>query len=274
MLVVASITLITLSERGSLRGAIGSAKRLAHDAFAPVPRGVDRALRPVGSMLSGVVHYGALQQENVTLRRELQRLQGRALRQGEQLRVAKQLSDLQHVDALPGVSSIPTVTAQVVALNSSDFADTVDLSKGTAAGIDVGMPVVTGSGLVGRVVQAWASGCTVRLITDTSSAVSVDFGVGATTDTAVLSGKGHGDPLEVDFVPPGVPLHRGTILVTSGLQHGLFPAGLPVATVTKVSSSASATQQTIAAQPTADLASLQYVDILQWQPPPLPGGVS
>ena len=274
VLLLASITLITLSERGSLRGTIAAVKRLAHDGVSPVQRNVDSGLRPVGDAIAGIVHYGSLAHENAVLRHQLQQLQGQQLQKTSAQNALQQLQRLQQAAGLRSVAQIPRVVAEVTAVDSSNFADTVDLSKGTAAGVDVGMPVVTGTGLVGLVVNAWATGSTVRLITDTASSVSVGYGSGSSAGTAIVAGKGPRAALEVDLVAPGVHLRKGMVLTTSGLQHGRFPPGLPVATITSFSSSASSTQQNVTARPTAALGQLQYVDVLQWQAPPLPPGAS
>jgi rod shape-determining protein MreC len=263
LLVLASITIITLDYRGDLHGAISGAKRVAHDAYAPVGRGVDAILRPVSNFFAGAVHYGSLQTENATLRHELAQTRGQQI-QDQALR--QQLASLEQLEHLPwpGVTTIPTVTAQVIALNSSDFANTVDLNVGTREGVAVGMPVVGGAGLVGQVIESWSSGCTVRLITDVQSSVGVRYGDHGSL--ALANGRGAGQALEIDYITPGTTLSRGMVLTTAGLQRGLYPAGIPVAEITSFSSPASATQESVSARPLADLAELEYVDVLLWQP--------
>jgi rod shape-determining protein MreC len=59
-------------------------------------------------------------------------------------------------------------------------------------------------------------------------------------------------------------VRKGDLLVTSGLD--LFPAGIPVGTVTAVSSPAGVLQQEISLQPLADLVNLQFVRVLLWSP--------
>src|SRR6202521_951718 len=79
LLVVVSIAIITLDYKGQAHGAISGAKRAAHDAFAPLQRGVDALARPVGSFLSGAVHGGELQAQNAKLQREIGALQRETL---------------------------------------------------------------------------------------------------------------------------------------------------------------------------------------------------
>jgi rod shape-determining protein MreC len=263
LLVLASIAIITVDYRGQAHGVISGAKRAAHDAFAPLQRGVDEVVRPVGSFLSGAVHGGDLESQNAKLRAEIGALQRQTL---ETQATRNALRSLEQLDHLPWVGSIPTVTAQVTALGASDFAATVQLNKGTTSGVAVGMPVVGGAGLVGQVIEVWSSGSTVRLITDAGSSVGVRFGSGS--DLALLQGSGLGRKLAVNLIAPGTSLHKGEILTTSGLQNAQYPADLPVAAVTSFSSTPSATQETVSARPLADLGVLQYVEVLQWQSSP------
>jgi len=261
LLVLASITIITLDYRGGGHGAISALKDAAHDTFSPVQRGVDAAVRPISSFFAGAVHYGAVEQQNAKLQAEMGRLEqqvleGRATRQ--------QLEQLEQLEHLPWTDGIQTVTGQVVGLNTSNFEATIGLDVGTSSGVDVGMPVVGGAGLVGKVIEAWSSGSTVRLITDPRFSVSVRFGSPA--GYALVAGDGVGRALNVQYIVPGTALHRGETFLTSGLQNASFPPDIPVAKVTSFSSTPSSTQETVSAQPFADPTGLQYVDVLLWYP--------
>lgn len=264
MLVLLSITIITLDFRGDLRGTITGARRSATDAVAPLERVVDDVLHPVGSFLAGAVDYGSLEQQNAKLRFDLARRDAAV----EQLRSVRQtLRTLSTLDKLPwaDVAALPTVTAEVIGQNASNFEATVVLDKGSVQGVGVGMPVVDGSGLVGRVVQVDSGQCTVELITDVRSVVSVTLGTSGTLATVV--GDGPGNPLEVQYVAPTTHLRRGMVLESSAEQLGAYPAGIPVARVTTFRASASATTQSVQARPAADLSNLSYVDIVQVEPP-------
>jgi len=259
LLVLASITIITLDYRGGGHGAISALKRAAHDTFSPVQSGVRAVVRPIGSFLAGAVHYGSVEQQNARQQLEIGRLEQQVNEAKATRQALKSLEQLEH---LPWANGIPTVTGEVVGLNTSDFAATLQLDVGASSGVDVGMPVVGGSGLVGQVTEAWKSGCTVRLITDPQSAVSIRFGNPAGYGLAI--GDGVGRDLSVRYVVPGTALRRGELFSTSGLQDAAFPPNLPVAKVTSFFSTPSSTQETVSVQPVADLPALQYVDVMLW----------
>jgi rod shape-determining protein MreC len=263
--VVLSITIITLDYRGDAHGTISSLKSSASDAFSPIQRGVDDVTHPIGSFLAGAFNGGELQQENEKLRIQVGQLQRQALAEQATVNANRALDALSH---LPWTAGIPTVTAQVIALNPSDFAATIELSVGTADGVDDGMPVVGGAGLVGHVIATSSRTCTVELITDISSNVGVTFGSSAGNE-ANVGGGGIGKPLAVTFVTPGTVLHKGEIFTTSALPDLAYPPLIPVARITKFSSSsASSTDESVTAAPVSDLAQLAYVEVLQWPPGP------
>lgn len=266
-MVLASITIITLDYRGDAHGLIDGLRRGAQDVFSPVRSAVDAVVRPAGSFLAGAVNAGSIEHQNAELRAENARLRGESLAAQSAkgpLASLRQLENLPWAAAVPQLQSVRTVAAEVVALNSSNFADTVQLDVGRDEGVDVGMPVVGGNGLVGRVIDAWSTGSTVRLLTDPASAVGIRFG--QPPGDALLQGTGAGRGLVVHYVAPGTALHRGELLTTSGLQNALFPPGVPVASVVSYSSTPSSTEEQVSARPVVDLAGLQYVDVMLWEP--------
>ena len=267
LLVLASISIITLDYRGDAHGLISGMKRVAQDAFSPVQSAVDAVVRPAGSFLAGALHAGAIEQQNAELRAQNGRLRRQVLAAGsaaQTLRTLEQLQQLPWASAIPDDAQISTIAAEVVGLNRSDFAATLQLNVGRKRGVDVGMPVVGGAGLVGRVIDAWSTGCTVRLVTDASSLTGVRFGQPA--GYALLQGAGDGRAPVVHYIAPGTSLQRGEVLTTSGLQGALYPPGIPVATITSYTSTPSSTEESVTADPVVDLAALQYVDVMLWEP--------
>jgi rod shape-determining protein MreC len=261
LLVLASITIITLDYRGDAHGSISSLKSAASDAFSPVRHGVDAVTHPIGSFLAGAVNGGQLEQENEKLRAEVGQLRRQALADGATENALKSIDALNH---LPWTAGIPTVAAQVIDLNSSNFAATIVLDRGTTSGVDPGMPVVGSAGLVGQVIATSSTTCTVRLITDVASEVGVRYGP-TSAEVGLVQGAGAEKSLPVTLVTPGAALHKGEILTTSGLPNADYPPLLPVARITRFSSTPSSTEEAVTAVPVADLAQLNYVDVLQWQ---------
>jgi rod shape-determining protein MreC len=162
------------------------------------------------------------------------------------------------------VGSLPTVAAQVTTLSPTNFAATVNISKGRDSGILVGMPVVANGGLVGSVIATSPEGATVRLISDVNSSVGVTFGNGSVS--LVVTGRGVNNGLSATSVPLSTPITPGTKLATNGLNGALYPPGLPVAKVASVKLTPGAATYNLVLRPTADLRHLLYLDVVLWEP--------
>jgi rod shape-determining protein MreC len=261
LLVLTAITLLTLDERGDASGVIEKVRTTAQDAFAPVQSAADRALRPVGDFFAGVLHYGDLKAENAHLRDQLQRREGDSLRAAVAERENQALKDQQRIDF---VGDIPTVSASVVSATASNFDLTVELDKGTDAGVAKDMPVVASAGLVGRVVQVSRLRSTVLLVTDPRSNVGVRLV--SSGEAWVAAGTGPGASLRLDLVDAKANVPKGEVVMTSGLQGGRYPPGIPVGTIVSTSTPAGAAQQDVLVRPVVDLRRLQFVKVLQWAP--------
>ncbi len=261
LLVLTSVTIITLDYRGTGGGIIGTIKDTAQDAFAPVQSAADAAFEPVGNFFQGITHYGALEKENERLRDQLADARGAVARAQDAERERQTLLDL---DNLTVVENIPSVAARVVSTSPSNFDLTVQLDKGKDDGIALRMPVVTGEGLVGRVVAVSRTRSTVLLITDLSSSVGVRLtGSG---DVGVATGRGADKDLGVDFIAPDAPVTKDEVVVTSGLQQSQFPPSIPIGRVTSVRAPAGEFQKFLRIKAAVDLRRLTFVRVLQWSP--------
>jgi rod shape-determining protein MreC len=262
LLVLTSITFLTLDFRGS--SAVQTARDAAATVFSPLRGAADTVFSPVGDAWNGAWHYDEVNSENEALRARVAELEGQA---ATNVDAAKQLAELAKLEQLGVVADIPHVTAAVTSGPIANFEHTMEIDKGTGAGIKVGMPVVTGAGLVGRVTQVTSNHAVIKLITDPDSR----FGVRLTTLDQIGEGHGTGDgnPLRVDSgIDPKAVVPTGEVVTTSGLQRSIFPAGIPIGTVTKAELSPDQLTTILTIQPLADLSHLSYVRVLLREPPP------
>lgn len=124
--------------------------------------------------------------------------------------------------------------------------------------IRLNTPVLTGSGLVGRVVQSRGRRSWVEVLTHPAAAAAVQTVDGSLQ--ALATGTGRINELEILFVPRAAEILQGTILVTSGAD-GIYPPGIPVASVASVRETDAAFLE-VRASPTADLTTLRVVLLL------------
>lgn len=203
-----------------------------------------------------------LQQENNDLRRQLEEAQGALLASGDQQR---RLQALENRLALPSLGSTRRVTAPVIATSLANFDSAIELAKGSSEGIRAGMPVINGSGLVGRVTKVSANRSTVLLVNDSTFEVGVRFS--RSGEVAIGVGQGARAGMRVDLVGADAKVTGGDVAVTNGQQFSLFPPGIPVATVNESKSEGASPKRKVTMNPVVDLDHIDYVEVLKWEAP-------
>lgn len=164
---------------------------------------------------------------------------------------------------------IESVPARVIARDPSIWFNTITINRGSSSGVAVNMPVVTGSGIVGRVitVSPWAS--QVMLITDEKA------GAGAVVGQLGQSGalgsvRGRSDlgvsMIEMRYVSGLEQVEVGDNVMTTG-QDGIYPPGLNVGKVVDVKKGTATQAHQIFIQPGAQLDHLEEVAVLLYHPP-------
>jgi rod shape-determining protein MreC len=120
-----------------------------------------------------------------------------------------------------------TLAANVIGTGGGSNSKVVFVDRGSVAGVQRGMAVLTPDGIVGKVIAAYPVSSEVLLITDP------DFAAGVISQKTGVRGtlKGQGTPMcKVDYVPPEEKLEAGDWFYTSG-DDRIFPRGLPVGVV-------------------------------------------
>ena len=263
LLVLTSLALLTLDFRDA--GVVQSARRTAGTIFSPLRGVAETVSDPFSNAWNGVTDYGDVKSENEDLRAQIEDLQGDEVLEDD---ASAQLKELLEQEDLEWVGSIDTTTARVLSSDPSNFSHTVDISKGTDDGLKVGMPVVNGAGLVGRIVQVTPGRSTVQLITDPEFLVGVRL-LGSDLATGTARGLGKGEDLMVDTnLEPDIDdaPKPGTALTTSGAQLSTFPDSIPVGKVRTVREAGGGLTLELVVRPMADTERMQFVKVLLWEP--------
>jgi rod shape-determining protein MreC len=161
LLVLTSILLITLDVRGS--AMIDRTRSLFALLVEPFDTAARTVTRPVLTAWHGVVDYRDVQRENEELRAEIDNQRGAIIEARAAILVYQVLLVL---NRLMGSSNFPSVTVQVQGDAPGNFQNTIEINKGSVDGIAVGMPVVSGAGLVGKVTQVFPNSAIVLLVVD------------------------------------------------------------------------------------------------------------
>ncbi len=106
----------------------------------------------------------------------------------------------------------------------------IKVNKGTAQGLLIGQPVISGKGLVGRIDELSARFATVQLLSDPGCRVAArDSESREQGIVRFVPSRG----LILDNVPIDGQIKTGDLIISSGLG-GVFPEGLPVGIVEAV----------------------------------------
>lgn len=210
--------------------------------------------RFVQSAGTGYVFLVRTERENERLKRELDRVNLENAITNELLMENERLRDLLGFKKLHPSSSI---TAQIIGKDSSPSSRTVTISRGADDGVVKDMAVVTAAGVVGKVQSVLPGTAKVILLTDPGSTLAVR--VQRNREEGLLEGKL--DRCALKYVSYYADIQEGDLLVTSGLD-GIYPKGLPVATVVKVSKHEATAFQTVVAEPAVAFSRMEEALVL------------
>jgi len=189
--------------------------------------------------------------ENERLKEEVDRLRLENAVMNELLTENERLRDTLNFRRLNPLSS---VVAQVIGKEMSPTSSTITINKGSSNGIEKDMAVITPSGVVGRVQTVLPALSKVLLLTDPGSTLAVR--VQRNREEGLLEGKLVNCALK--YVSYYADMQQGDLLVTSGLD-GIYPKGLPVATIVRVTKREASAFQTVVAEPVVRFARLEEV---------------
>ena len=206
----------------------GGPRGAAQDAASPATETVAAARTGSKGLWDSISGYYRAGSKNAELRREMElariRLaEAEAVRQ-ENVRL-KGLLDLQDKDRKP------VAVARLVGSSSSSTRRFAYLGAGSNDGVEVGMPVRSPRGVVGRILETGSDSARVLLLTDSESVLPVR----RAGDEVVAFAEGRGDSLlRIKLINLGInPLQPGDLFVTSG-AGGYYPPGIAVAIVTEL----------------------------------------
>lgn len=209
-------------------GALDKVRAGLSYALAPVQRAV---LVPfdVATEIGGfLVRHRELQQRYDTLLAERASV-NRALYAARDAQRAN--AEMQALLALARQQDRKTVAAHILYQGQDWFSRRMTIDRGSAAGVRAGSPVIDARGLVGQITRVYPAASEVTLVTNHEQLTPVF--VQRTGQRALLAGGNEIDQLELRFIPQHADIKEGDVLLTSGIDR-IYPPGLPVARVTRV----------------------------------------
>lgn len=195
----------------------------------------------------------SLTQENAQLRDQLVDYEN-TLQENEQLKVQLEITEEEPENTLRA--------ATVIGRDPNDVFYGFSIDQGTLNGVEEGDPVITQSGLVGIVSQAYATTSKVTtLLSEDVKVSAVDSACGESGVIASDIASASSGLLRLEYLPSDTQAQVGDIITTSGAGSA-YPADIIIGRVESVQKSESDISQYAVVRPYEDLTSVQEVFVI------------
>lgn len=226
-LLAASLVLITVYFRESDAGILHRMRAATLSATAPLARLGETAARPFEAVGDWFAGLGVSRRELEQLRAQNAELRARLA----ELEEARQENErLRRIVAFVEERRLAQLGARVIGRPTSSWEGSIIIDRGSADGVQPGMPVLAPQGLVGQIETVARHSSTVRLITDEQSGVAAM--IQRTRALGVVRGS-IDRVLTMEYVDKTKAPVVGDVVITSGLG-GVYPKGLVVGDVIQV----------------------------------------
>lgn len=207
---------------------------------------------------SWIPNITALQRENELLRKVNVNLSDEV----NQLREARlENIRLRSMIALQETSSVKLIGAKVVSKNLNLLRNALTLNVGSDDSVRIGNPIVTGEGLIGRIVAVSGGFSIGQLI------VNVDFRASAKIQRSRVDGiiAWDGKSILLKNVAKTQDVREGDAVITSEYSNA-FPPGIKIGIVSKISEMPNSLYQRIEVIPTVNLTQSEEVFVMDYVP--------
>lgn len=253
--VVIAATVIILSgniknSNSSLRSSGGyslAATGPFQELFSFVSRGF-------GYLWETYFHLVSTAEENISLRKELVDARQKAGR-CEELEITNQR--LREYLKFKDKIDQPSIAAEIIGQDPSPWHSSLSINRGSDDGVAKGDAVLVPEGVVGQVVEVASDYSKIMLVLDRNS--SVDALVQRSRARAILKGGNDGG-CRLEYALRKQDIQTGDAIITSGLD-GVYPKGIGIGTVSRVTVKGSGVFQDIEVQPYVDFSKIEEVII-------------
>jgi rod shape-determining protein MreC len=233
-----------------------------NSAITPLENVFSYSSKTVNDSWKTLVELGRLKVENQKLMTELSLLKTRQLsyanleQENEHLRDALQFEKNQ-IDEL--------ISAEIIAVNPSNWSYTFIINKGLNYGIKKGLAVISPEGVVGRIGEVRNGSAEVILVSDPREGNYIGGTVKRTNNLVIV--RGGGDNLGQCTINPAIDsyffdLKKNDLIVTSDASEK-FPSGVPLGKVIAVNKGSNKMTYQAFIKPIVNLGKLQFVYVVK-----------
>ena len=193
------------------------------------------ALQPVRAVRVSSAYLSGLDEANSSSALAAKKLALQSLRAGQVEQLLLENNRLRKLLSLREQLATSVMAAEVLYDAADPYTRKIIIDRGLLQGVELGSPVLDESGVLGQITRVHPLVSEVTLVIDRELAIPVlNVRTGARSvafgdPSAAASGSG----LELRFMGSNSDVQVGDLLTTSGVD-GVYPAGLPVAKISKI----------------------------------------
>ncbi len=250
ILIIASLIILSISINRP--GETGFFRKLVLEVSSPLVNVINASIDGVRGVWKRYIFLVGLEEENRVLKMRIAQLTKEINDYRELYLEERRLKEL---FGLKESLHLSVVAARVIDRENTYIFKTILINKGTSDGVQIGFPVISSEGVVGRIVEASWNVSRVLLTIDYNS--NIDALLQGSRVQGILQG-GSSTGCQLKYVERSEDVKVGETVMTSGLG-GVFPKGLILGTVLSVDRKGSGLFQKLEVLPSVHFSRLEEV---------------
>ena len=260
VLIIAVLLAVGLAVLSSLSGMDLPSMAVQY-VITPLRTGVSHLRDQAEQLYSYMFEYEALAAENEALKEKLAQMEDEARRADAVSRENDRLREL--AGLLDDHEDYVVQEAYIIAWNSGDWSNTLTINRGSSAGIEPNMCVITSNGqVIGLVQEVGPNYAIIKTVLDSSLEISAT--IASSGYSGMVKGnyvEGNENYLRMDYLPSSAVIRNKDQVVTSGSI--VYPKGLILGYVVDAGFGDTGVAKFAVLEPAADIETLEQVFIIK-----------
>ena len=260
VLIIAVLLAVGLAVLSSLSGMDLPSMAVQY-VITPLRTGVSHLRDQAEQLYSYMFEYEALAAENEALKEKLAQMEDEARRADAVSRENDRLREL--AGLLDDHEDYVVQEAYIIAWNSGDWSNTLTINRGSSAGIEPNMCVITSNGqVIGLVQEVGPNYAIIKTVLDSSLEISAT--IASSGYSGMVKGnyvEGNENYLRMDYLPSSAVIRNKDQVVTSGSI--VYPKGLILGYVVDAGFGDTGVAKFAVLEPAADIDTLEQVFIIK-----------
>lgn len=221
-----------------------------------------RITSPIADFLTDISELGTKNEQIQMLQNENSRLREKLLSLED---IQRRMNDMSALLDISARGEFKILGARTLSIGSeAGYGSTIVIDAGSLDGVKQSMVVVSGAGVVGRVVSVSPTSSVVMLLCDVKSQAGARLE--SSGEVGVISGYGLNQPLEYRLLDPKGELKKGTKILTYGVENGVFNPGLPIGYIESIRNIPGTSSKVARVRAFVDFSKLDYVGVIVKKP--------